>query len=67
MWTEDRVIKRKSVACGDMCNDGGSSAKVVATAMILASDEMVAEDVEFLPKLRGERKETRRGSEVLNP
>ena len=42
-------------------------ALVVATAVIEASDEMVAEDVEFLPKLRGERKETRRGSEVLNP
>ncbi len=40
---------------------------VGVTVVILASDEMVAEDVEFLPKLRGERKETRRGSEVLNP
>jgi hypothetical protein len=40
---------------------------VVVTVVMLASDEMVAEGIEFLPKLRGERKETGRGSEVSEP
>src|SRR5258708_4387204 len=65
MWGEGRsersrggdgVIKGKLAACGDMCSRNNV---VVATAVIVASDEMLTEGVEFLPtgRARGNRGE----------